>query len=50
MVNFWKKILGCTSWGGIFSVNGRKLYAEVMWRDYVKSMQNLEKCVIDFFY
>ena len=34
----------------MFSINGKKSSARVMWRDYVKSVQNLERYIINFFY
>ena len=34
----------------MLNINRRKLYIRIMWRDYVKNMQNLEIYAIDFFY
>ena len=34
----------------MLSVNRKKLCAKIMWHDYVKGEQNLEKCIIDLFY
>lgn len=42
-------MLDGTSWGEMLSINEKKLYAGVRWQDYVKSVQNVEKCTIDFF-
>ena len=34
----------------MLSVNGKKLYIKIIWNDYIKDIQNLEKYIIDLFY
>ena len=33
----------------MLSINKKRSYTGIIWHDYIKSVQNLEKCVFNFF-